>query len=113
VRALADQHGLRVAPNMGDNDVDYLGYRLFSRVLAPAAHPLPNDHRGALLWRYLTRRVQQDGPRKQLIADVVTALGVSVLPGAARSELVRWRLAPRARPEWLQQLAVMLAGVVA
>ncbi len=112
VRVLAELHGLHVAPNMGDNDVDYLGYRLYSRVLDPAGHPLPGDHRGALLWRYLTRRVQQDGPRRQLLADLVTAFGVSVLPPAARGELVRWRLAPGARPDWLQQLVVVLSGIV-
>jgi hypothetical protein len=109
VRALASEHGLAAAADLGDRDVDYLGYRLYSRALDPRAHPLPNDRHGRLLLRYLAQRLRQRGPRAQLFADVATALGISLLPPAARTELVRWRLAPSARPEWLQRLAGALS----
>ena len=109
VRALADLQGLEAASELGDRDVDYLGYRLFSSALAPDAHPLPDDRHGELLLRYLAVRLRQRGPKRHLFADVATALGVSFLPPSARTELVRWRLAPGARPEWLRRLAGALS----
>jgi len=109
VRELAHRQGLHVGPDLGDSDVYYLGYRLFSRALDPGAHPLPGDRQGSLLRRYLELRLQQQGPPRQLFADIATALGVSVLPAAARAQLVRWRLAPDARPAWLRRLVAKLS----
>jgi hypothetical protein len=105
VHRLAAQLGLPVARDLGEKNPYYLQYRLLSLVFDPAAHPIDDDRRAKLLWRYLVACRHAPDPLRRKVADAVTAFGATILPPAARSTLVRWREVPSTRPGWLRLIS--------
>jgi glycosyltransferase involved in cell wall biosynthesis len=103
VRDLARVHGLSVADDLGETDLDYLGCRLYSLALDAPGHPVSGDRRMSLLVRYVSGCLQRPEPLSRRVADAATAVGVTVLPSEARNAIVRWRQMPGTRPWWLRR----------
>lgn len=108
LRNVAERLGLSYAADLGERDSDYLNFRLLSLSLDPAGHPLPDDAKLDLLVRYLKIRCFESDPASRRFADLVTAIGLSVLHGEARSTLVRWRHEPQSRPRWLRRIGTLV-----
>ncbi|HEY5374961.1 MAG TPA: hypothetical protein VIK01_14865 [Polyangiaceae bacterium] len=106
LRNVAERLGLSYASDLGERDNDF-NFRLLSLSLHPAGHPLPDDAKLDLLVRYLKIRCLESDPVSRRFADLVTAIGLSVLHGEARSTLVRWRHEPQSRPRWLRRIGLL------
>ncbi len=102
---LARRHGLRVAPDLGDNDPNYLGYRLFSVLLDPDTHPIPNDRRWALLSGYMQKRWRSAWPLHRKIMALTMAATATASPYRMSAVLIRWLHDSASRPAWLRALA--------
>jgi hypothetical protein len=99
-RTLAARNGLSTSERLGERNADYLGYRLFSLLLAPAHHPIASDRRWSLLARYIGSRLASEYSlqRKLLAVALATAAGFS---HRSLSEVfVRWLHDPDSRPRW-------------
>jgi hypothetical protein len=108
LRSLAERLGFRPAPNLGHDNLEFLGCRLFSLALDREQHPIAGDRVVSLLKRYLACRVGHRGPLLQMVADTAAALGVTLLPRDARASIVRLRQVPSSRPPWLRRAAESL-----
>ena len=99
-RDFAERSGFAVAPDLGERNPDYLGYRLFSLLLEPDAHPVPGDRRMTLLARYIVARWKSQWrlQRKVLAMTLATAASLGT-PGVSRT-LIRWLHDPKSRPAW-------------
>lgn len=99
-RALAAENGLSVSEALGETNADYLGYRLFSLLLAPDKHPVSDDRRWTLLRRYIGARWASEYSlqRKLLAIGLAAAAGVSSRP--LSEVFVRWLHDPDSRPTW-------------
>ena len=99
-RALAAKHGFQVAPDLGEQNADYVGYRLFLLLSDPTTERLVGARRRELLPRYLAARWASRWPlkRRLLAMGVAVAASASSVPVAMR--LLTWLHDPASRPDW-------------
>lgn len=97
-RQFAVRHGLGTAPDLGAADPDYVGYRLFNRLVDPTYTTPESTWR--LLGRYLrTRWVSPWSLKRRLLAITLAAAAV-VSPTPTAVRLLTWLHDPGSRPQW-------------
>ncbi|MFN7981781.1 MAG: glycosyltransferase family A protein [Vicinamibacterales bacterium] len=104
-RECALKNGYTVPPNLGDGDPDYLGYRLFSLLLDPAAHPIAGDRRLSLLVRYVAARARSTWRLQRKLLAIGLATAASLGTGDRSQMFVRWLHDPQSRPSWFPSRA--------
>ena len=104
-RECAARNGYSVPPDLGEGNPDYLGYRLFSLLLDPAAHPIPGDRRMSLLVRYITARWGSTWRLQRKVLAIALATAASLGRGEHSQMFVRWLHDPKSRPAWFPSKA--------
>ena len=104
IREAAARHGFDVAPDLGERNPDYLGYRLFSLLLDARHHPMTRDRLMTLLPRYVTLRWRSPWALRRKVITTSIAIAACAAPASVSWTLVTWLHDPRSRPEWLRRL---------
>lgn len=104
-RQFAERFGLSVVSNIGEQDAWFLGYRLFSLLLEPESHPIPNDRRWPLLGRYIKARWRSGWPLHRRLMATVLATVACVGTRHMRSTAIRWLHDSSSRPNWFRALS--------
>lgn len=104
-REFAARHGLEARPDLGEQDADYVGYRLFLLLVEPTAQRLVGARRRDLLPRYLATRWASPWPVQRRLLAMGVAVAASVVPTAAARNLLTWLHDPESRPEWWRAIA--------
>ena len=99
-RDFAERNGLVVAPNLGQQNPDYLGYRLFSLLLEPDSHPIPGDRRLTLLTRYVKARWKSPWQLRRRVLAITLATAASLCTTGVSGTFIRWLHDPKSRPGW-------------
>ena len=94
---------LPVADNLGDADLLHLNDRLLSLSFEPAAHPIAGDSISKVV-RLAKAVLPQAVSRSELTARWLWWSAMGILPGGIRRELLRWKMDPSARPDWVANL---------
>lgn len=104
IREHSSRLGLPVADDLGARDPGHLFERIVSLVFEPEAHPVPEDRLADLIRE--RRRLEGSelrGPRR-----LASGLFWSVMlyaPAGTKVWLMRLRLDPHSRPEWMKRMA--------
>lgn len=101
-RQLALKHRLEVGSDLGEQNPDYIGYRLFLLLIDPASHPMPGDRRFNLLRRYVIARWRSPWPRKRRGIAIGVAVAAALGPAPMAVTLLRWFNDTKSRPRWLR-----------
>lgn len=104
-RECAAKNGYSVPANLGHGNPDYLGYRLFSLLLDPAAHPIEGDRRLSLLVRYVAARSQSTWRLQRKVLAIALATAATLGSGDRSQMFVRWLHDPQSRPSWFPSRA--------
>ena len=104
-RAFAAKHGQQVRPDLGEQNADYIGYRLFLLLIDPASERLVGARRRELLPRYLAARWASSWPLKRRLPAMVVAFAASVSSAPVAEKLLTWLHDPEARPGWWRGVA--------
>jgi glycosyltransferase involved in cell wall biosynthesis len=106
VREQSERHN-RPRPNssLGEDDPHYLALRLFSCILAPDQHPIPEDRRLALLLRYIEATLRGGAAWPTRAVCIALACAATVAPARHATKLVVWHVDPHQRPKYLRSLA--------
>lgn len=99
-RDFAVRNGFAVASDLGERNPDYLGYRLFSLLLEPNAHPFAGDRRMTLLARYLMARWKSQWRLQRRVLAMALASAASFGTPVMSQTLIRWLHDPKSRPAW-------------
>lgn len=100
IRDIASRQGLTVAPDLGEGRADYIGYRLFSLLIAPHEHPYAGDRRFPLLYRYVRARWNSKWRLQRKILAIALASAATLGTPGISGTLVRWLHDPNSRPTW-------------
>ncbi|MFN4224726.1 MAG: glycosyltransferase family 2 protein [Hyphomonas sp.] len=100
IRAHGGRLGLPVADNLGDADLEHLNDRIVSLSFAPAEHPIQGDSISHVVQLAKAVRIEGESVKARLSRKVWWTL-MGLLPAAARRQLLRWKMDPKARPAWL------------
>ena len=103
-RLMAAEHEIEVAPDLGERDPDYIGYRLFSLLLDPQSHPIKSDRRATLLGRYVKSRWKSPWPARRRVLAVTLATAASLGTRDISRTFIRWLHDSRSRPTWFRAL---------
>ncbi|MDX2203997.1 MAG: glycosyltransferase, partial [Hyphomicrobiaceae bacterium] len=103
LRSKAGELGMPVDSHLGLADPRHLTSRLGSLLTDPRNHPYPGDARASLGLRgaWASRDANLIHVRRAL--QVTWFLLVGLLPGAAASKMLQWRIDPGSRPQRLRQ----------
>lgn len=104
-REFAARYGLEARPDLGEQDADYVGYRLFLLLVDPTAQRLVGARRRDLLPRYLATRWASPWPVQRRLLAIGVAVAASVVPTPAARNLLTWLHDPESRPEWWRAVA--------
>lgn len=104
-RECATRNGYSVAADLGEGEPDYLGYRLFSLLLDPVAHPIPGDRRLSLLLRYVAARWRSTWRLQRKVLAIGLATAASLGTHEHSQKFVRWLHDPNSRPSWFPSRA--------
>jgi glycosyltransferase involved in cell wall biosynthesis len=99
-RDFAIRSGFSVPQNLGGDNPDYLGYRLFSLLLEPDAHPVRGDRRATLLVRYVRARWYSGWRLQRRVLAIALATAASLGTRRQSDTFVRWLHDPKSRPAW-------------
>ncbi len=100
-RECASRSGFSVPADLGASDPDYVGYRLFSLLLEPDAHPNRGDRRAVLLVRYIRARWASTWRLQRKVLAITLATAASLGTGRVSDTFLRWLHDPKSRPSWL------------
>lgn len=106
VREQSERHN-RPRPNssLGEDDPHYLALRLFSRILAPDQHPIPEDRRLTLLLKYIDATLHGSAAWPTRAICIALACAATVAPARQATKFVVWHVDPHQRPKYLRSLA--------
>jgi peptidoglycan/LPS O-acetylase OafA/YrhL/glycosyltransferase involved in cell wall biosynthesis len=104
-RRFAAKHRLRVESDIGEQDADYIGYRLFLLLVDPGSRSVSGDRRFDLLRRYVIARWKSAWPLSRRALAVGLALGAAVSPAPVAATLVRWLHDQETRPGWMRRVS--------
>jgi glycosyltransferase involved in cell wall biosynthesis len=104
-RRFAAKHRLRMEANVGEQDADYIGYRLFLLLVDPESGSLSGDRRFELLRRYMIARWISAWPMSRRALALGLALAATLSPPRQAVTLVRWLHDQESRPSWLKGLS--------
>jgi len=99
-REFAARHGLTPRADLGEDDADYLGYRLFLLLTDEAAGRRIGARRRDLLPRYLVARWRSAWPLARRLMSMAVATTAAVSPAPAATTLLTWLHDPGRRPAW-------------
>lgn len=100
IRDHAARLGLPVADNLGEADLDHLNDRLISLTFDPSLHPVEGETISAIVKRAKAVHVEGASAGTGFARGVWWTL-MGLLPAGPRKTLLRWKMDPKSRPDWL------------
>lgn len=97
-QAFAARHGLQTAADLGAADPDFIGYRLFSRLVDPEYHTPESTWQ--LLASYVGARWRSPWSARRRLLAISLATAASVSSPARAERLLTWLHDPDSRPRW-------------
>lgn len=97
-RAFAARHELQTADDLGATDPDFIGYRLFSRLVDPEFRAPESTWQ--LLRLYVRARWRSPWSIKRRLVAVSVAIAAAMSPPARAEQLLTWLHDPDSRPRW-------------